>query len=178
MLYDSTLLCKPSILILNKVEDELSQKIAEQIMKNFDERIIPRSIQDMQPLEFPKFQKTLAISAKEKIGLEQVAEVFRSELDRIALEQEIEAGGKMMTVEERREKLRFEMSHGMQWWKFETLKWFFGRVDCGNRENFNLDFRGFLDCFVTLEIEFFDLIGDYQTAFRLMPNSAIAGRHY
>ena len=114
MLYDSTLLCKPSILILNKVEDEQSQKIAEQIMNNFDKRIIPRSIQDMQPLEFPKFQKTLTISAKEKIGLEQVAEVFRSELDRIALEQEIEAGGKMMTVEERREKLRFEMSHGMQ----------------------------------------------------------------
>ena len=114
MLYDSTLLRKPSILILNKVENDESQRKAEEILNSFEKRIIPRSIQDLAPFEFPQFQETMKISAKERINLEKVAEVFRSELDRIAVEQEIEAGGEMMSPEERRERLGFELSHGIQ----------------------------------------------------------------
>ena len=113
-MYDSTLLRKPSVLILNKVEDDESHRKAEEILNSFEKRIIPRSIQDLAPFEFPQFQETMNISAKERINLEKVADVFRSELDRIAVEQEIEAGGEMMSPEERRERLGFELSHGLQ----------------------------------------------------------------
>ena len=67
------------------------------------------------PFEMPSFQEILKISAQEKIGLEKVADVFREQLDSVAMENEVLSGGPFLSPEQKEKRLRFELSHKFEY---------------------------------------------------------------
>ncbi|XP_075262197.1 GTP-binding protein 10-like isoform X2 [Convolutriloba macropyga] len=110
-LYDASLLFKPGILLLNKVEDLQSHEEADFIIESLSSKFVPESIKEFEPFSFPDFTEVVKVSAKEKLGLDKVAELFREELDKVALE-EVE-GGLSLTAEEKQERLAFDLTHGL-----------------------------------------------------------------
>lgn len=83
-LYDKTLLSKPAVLLLNKMD--LVDSIEEvQKFKNAFENLadhVNQCPEEIRPTELMKFDKILPISARNKIGIDQTKEEIRQIIDR------------------------------------------------------------------------------------------------
>ena len=101
------------MLLLNKVEDKKSEQLASEIQEKYSRGMVPDTIKEFEPFAMPAFKDVLTISAQKKLGLAKFTEVTRELLDTQALENEVESGGELMTPEQKKERLAFELTHGL-----------------------------------------------------------------
>lgn len=82
-LYDKTLLSKPAILLLNKIDLDDSLKEVEKFRDAFGDlsSTLDMCPKEIRPTELIKFEKILPISARNEIGIEEVKEQIRKIID-------------------------------------------------------------------------------------------------
>lgn len=93
-LYDRSILDKPAILLLNKVDQEGAAKILnrdDKVLSNLQEGL-ETCPEQLRPQELMRFQRIIPISAKNSDKVDYVKEVIRDVIDRDA-EQKLCDGG-------------------------------------------------------------------------------------